>query len=346
MAQFIRIKNWEHYQHYKDRNPPWIKLHQDLMTDDCWVMANDAQKALIISIMMLAARMDNNIPNNPIYIKKVAHLDAEPDLKWLIENGFCVEATEKVDRKSPWPSRNVKPLLREQVFARDGHACKCCGVKENLEVDHIVPVSKGGESNLENLQTLCRSCNRRKRTRVAAAPITEQALQHDDDQCSLEGETEQSRAETETLKSETSFRTRKTTYSKDFEETFWKLYPTDKNMSKADAWKQWQRLSPEDRADAVKAISPFIAWIKTQKDYRTLHACRFLSQRRFEGFVAGEDTISTFFVSDDTSAFARWVAARARTDHPIGKFRVELNGKRGLYFPTELPTFNAEKETV
>lgn len=40
--------------------------------------------------------------------------------------------------------------------------CAVCGSDKNLEVDHIFPISKGGGSDRENLQTLCRRCNRFK----------------------------------------------------------------------------------------------------------------------------------------------------------------------------------------
>jgi hypothetical protein len=72
-------------------------------------------------------------------------------------------------------------------------------------------------------------------------------------------------------------------YSETFE-AFWKAYPTDKIMSKSEAFKSWNKLPPEGQAQAVAAIPAFKAWIKTQRDYRTLHACRFLSQGRFQGF--------------------------------------------------------------
>lgn len=58
--------------------------------------------------------------------------------------------------------------LRGQVKARDNFACVYCGISVAtephllLEVDHIMPVSKGGLSLPENLQTLCWKCNRSK----------------------------------------------------------------------------------------------------------------------------------------------------------------------------------------
>lgn len=56
--------------------------------------------------------------------------------------------------------------LRFLVLKRDNFTCKMCGKKAidgaELEVDHIVPVSKGGKTDLSNLQTLCKRCNRGK----------------------------------------------------------------------------------------------------------------------------------------------------------------------------------------
>ena len=55
--------------------------------------------------------------------------------------------------------------LRHQVFQRDGYRCRECGASKDetsLEIDHIVPVAKGGTNDIDNLQTLCRECNRMK----------------------------------------------------------------------------------------------------------------------------------------------------------------------------------------
>lgn len=55
--------------------------------------------------------------------------------------------------------------LRYQILQRDHSRCVLCGRGPDavpLEVDHIVPVSKGGKTVPENLRTLCRDCNRGK----------------------------------------------------------------------------------------------------------------------------------------------------------------------------------------
>jgi hypothetical protein len=47
---------------------------------------------------------------------------------------------------------------RALIFARDGK-CLNCGTIQSLTIDHILPKSKGGSNEFENLQTLCKRCN-------------------------------------------------------------------------------------------------------------------------------------------------------------------------------------------
>lgn len=70
--------------------------------------------------------------------------------------------------ESPPRSLRKPPTLREriEVHRRDGYRCVRCGSTEDLHVDHVIPVSKGGTNNLDNLQLLCRDCNLRKGARV------------------------------------------------------------------------------------------------------------------------------------------------------------------------------------
>lgn len=61
---------------------------------------------------------------------------------------------------------SIPHSLKWKVWQNDDFTCKECGTKQNLSVDHINPESFGGELNIENLQTLCRSCNSRKYNKI------------------------------------------------------------------------------------------------------------------------------------------------------------------------------------
>lgn len=57
----------------------------------------------------------------------------------------------------------VSNRMRFAIYQRDHYRCQKCGRQTNdLEVDHIVPIAKGGKSTYDNLQTLCHRCNSAK----------------------------------------------------------------------------------------------------------------------------------------------------------------------------------------
>lgn len=61
----------------------------------------------------------------------------------------------------------VTNKLRFFIYNRDGYRCQICGRRtRDLEVDHIIPIAKGGKSTPKNLQTLCHRCNYRKGSNV------------------------------------------------------------------------------------------------------------------------------------------------------------------------------------
>lgn len=75
MTEVIAICNWERFQHYKDRDPPWIKLYRDLLTAESWVLGNDTSRLVQVASMMLAARYSNRIPHQWELVRRVSNLN-------------------------------------------------------------------------------------------------------------------------------------------------------------------------------------------------------------------------------------------------------------------------------
>lgn len=59
----MRIKNWEKFQHYAKRRPPWIKLYHDLLDDIDWHKLSGDSAKLLISLWLLASEKDGELPS-------------------------------------------------------------------------------------------------------------------------------------------------------------------------------------------------------------------------------------------------------------------------------------------
>lgn len=72
------------------------------------------------------------------------------------------------------PRVHPVPFNRRNVLRRDTFVCQYCGSREELTLDHVMPRSRGGRHNWENVVTACRNCNQRKGDRTpeeAAMPL-------------------------------------------------------------------------------------------------------------------------------------------------------------------------------
>lgn len=62
--------------------------------------------------------------------------------------------------------RNRVPYTKKNVMIRDNNTCVYCGSQHDLTVDHMIPVSRGGETSFENCVTACWECNNKKDNRT------------------------------------------------------------------------------------------------------------------------------------------------------------------------------------
>lgn len=60
----------------------------------------------------------------------------------------------------------MRTIVRNRILEKYRFKCCQCGSKSNLEIDHIIPLSKGGRHDEDNFQVLCRKCNRTKSNKL------------------------------------------------------------------------------------------------------------------------------------------------------------------------------------
>ena len=95
-------------------------------------------------------------------------------------NRFVIYLSEKIKFSKTVAGQRalMTSKLRQHIKERDHFTCKYCGASTEaephllLEIDHIVPVSKGGLTTEENLQTLCWRCNRSKSNKTTNVQVS------------------------------------------------------------------------------------------------------------------------------------------------------------------------------
>lgn len=114
----LTIRNWSKFQHYKDRNPPWVKLHVGLLEDFDFQCLPLASKALAPMLWLLASRAeDASIPADPARLAFMLRWpveDVRAGLSALIEKGFLEgDSSVLAERLQVAPPENREQRYRD-----------------------------------------------------------------------------------------------------------------------------------------------------------------------------------------------------------------------------------------
>ena len=215
----LRPKNWEKFQHYKDRRPPWIRLHSSLLNDrEFNKLSGNAAKFLVLFWLLASETVEGIVDEDATDIAfrmRITVKEAQKCLKELKALDFieqCDGQTTTAKTRAElhgFGTRYISDKTKAEVFERDGGKCRDCGSTEHIEYDHIIPVSKKGSSGPENVQLLCRACNRKKRNRLrqaeqVATQSVDPCYAGSDDGCALRTtEAEESQRQRERQSAET-----------------------------------------------------------------------------------------------------------------------------------------------
>ena len=281
-----RIVNFRKFQNFHDRKPPWIKLYRDLLDNMDWFMLSPIASKSLINLWLLGSESFGNLPDDfeigfrlrlnqkelELVMKELIKFKFVEEGKYELKGSEDMSMNERIRETNGFSSRYIKNETKTEVLVRDNHKCQSCGSDKKLEFDHIVPVSKGGSSEANNLQLLCRSCNRSKRA-LSKEEFATQSTEKNSVSRSLETETEAERER------------KKHIYSVEFGK-FWDTFPPNpRKTGKVYAYKIWTRKRLDEKIDDIVKhlliISTTDQWKKDQGLYIPMPST-YLSQERFD----------------------------------------------------------------
>ena len=132
----------------------YFKVKQ--MRDCCTEIGGEIGKGYSLAIYDfedMIKLIENRFENYKLDLKLASMEDVVFELK-VISN-FLSNYKPPVRKNIPYSVR----MYIKQLY---NHRCTNCGNNENLEIDHIIPISRGGTDDLQNLTLLCKDCNLKK----------------------------------------------------------------------------------------------------------------------------------------------------------------------------------------
>jgi hypothetical protein len=86
----LTVKNWNTFQHYGKRNPPWIKLHRAILDDYAFCALPDVAKGHLMLLWLYASQNNGSVPHDIPFLERKLSI-ANLDIDLLIQQGFLIE---------------------------------------------------------------------------------------------------------------------------------------------------------------------------------------------------------------------------------------------------------------
>ena len=111
---------------------------------------------------------ENNKEKSRAIQRKSYYKNRETNLarmkNWQQNNlGYFVICDSK--RRAKLKDNGIFEISKKDLTRLMNSCCLNCGTFENIQIDHIVPIARGGQHSIGNLQPLCKPCNQNKNTK-------------------------------------------------------------------------------------------------------------------------------------------------------------------------------------
>jgi hypothetical protein len=134
VSDFLKVKNLDQFQQYKDGRPiHWIKLHLSLLDDYTFNRLPETAQIHLIKIWMYAAKNKGRIENDPKWIQRRIEADSKIDLEQLVRAGFLIPyETVRDGTKSYLEER------REEERREEGDKTPDCPHQKIIDLYHEI----------------------------------------------------------------------------------------------------------------------------------------------------------------------------------------------------------------
>jgi len=152
-----------------------------MLLDKCWHSSKPLDKIQVGDILRIKNKDTLEIVDWKVTEPSIQLTPDEAKTEWLKypfgnpktaeKYGYYPFVLRNLEKIREYPPKKPSPRyipseVRIKVWHRDEGKCKRCGAKEDLEFDHIIPVSKGGSNTENNIELLCKSCNMKKSNKI------------------------------------------------------------------------------------------------------------------------------------------------------------------------------------
>jgi len=170
-----RFGSWASAMEQAELEPMWgflkspVEMVETFM--DCWEEHDDAPTVKALSSYLKRIGSKYTVHMYSRYfggVRRLAQRVSDFHLGKISEAQLTERHVRQSNKRRPLP-----PKLRFDVLTRDNFCCLRCGRSAKihgvaLEIDHRVPVVEGGSDEMDNLETLCKDCNRGKGSSIVA----------------------------------------------------------------------------------------------------------------------------------------------------------------------------------
>jgi hypothetical protein len=138
-ARYFRVRKWEDFQHYKQRNPPWIRLHRTLLRDHKFNKLSEAEQWMLVRIWLLASETDNHMAYDERWVRRAINSARKVPVDKFVQMGFLEEYDGDWSSRRSEEGRNNSGTSPQQVRNFSGVAPKMSAdPDETVLLNHAV----------------------------------------------------------------------------------------------------------------------------------------------------------------------------------------------------------------